>query len=323
MNPPTEPGVPPPYEDRKTGLVVFGIMTLLLGGLCALFVPLVFFSQAMAAKAGGGNAQPSMLPAAMVYGLLAVVLVWLGIGSIMARRWARALLLIFSWTWLIIGLISIGMMAVMLPQIVDATKTSEQPGQPPAIIFMLIPMVFLGIFFVIVPGVWVYFYRSRHVKATCEALDPVERWTDRSPLPVIAVCLWLAFSVPMMLIMAGAYGSVIPLFGSFVTGPAGSAIYVFLAALWGYSAWSLYRLEWRGWWIVVVSMSVFGVSAFITYSRHDISELYTLMGYPAEQIAQIQKFSFLKGQNMAWASVAGMIPFLGYLFYLRKFLRAS
>ena len=54
----------PAYKDRSTGLVIFGILTLLLGCLAGLFVPLMLFGQMMAAKAP--NAPPvnhaTMLP---------------------------------------------------------------------------------------------------------------------------------------------------------------------------------------------------------------------------------------------------------------------
>jgi hypothetical protein len=188
---------------------------------------------------------------------------------------------------------------------------------------ILIPALVLSVIYVIMPGIWVFFYRSRHVKATCEAYDPVVRWTDRCPLPVIAVSLWLAFSAPMMLVMAVAYKGVLPVFGTFVVGPLGSALCILLAVLWGYAAWAIYRLEWRGWWIVVVSIVLFSISAFVTYSRRDLTELYSLMGYPEEQIAQIQKFNFLKGPAMAWISIGGVVPLLGYLLYVRKFFRTK
>src|SRR3954469_578396 len=86
----------PDYKDRSTGLLIFGILTLLLGCLSGLLVPLMLFGQTVAAKAP--NAPPvnhaAVVPGVIIYGLLAVALVWLGIGSIKARRWARALLLI-------------------------------------------------------------------------------------------------------------------------------------------------------------------------------------------------------------------------------------
>ena len=46
------------------------------------------------------------------------------------------------------------------------------------------------------------------------------------------------------------------------------------------------------------------------------------MGYPEQQIEQLRKFSFFTGSNVAWASVIGTVPMLGYLIYLRKFFPA-
>lgn len=322
MNPPILPDAAFPYKDRKTGLIVFGIFTVLLGCLCGLFVPLMFFGQSMAAKSGG-PAMPSMLPAVIMYGGLAIVLVWLGIGSMMARRWARAILLIFSWSWLLVGLLSLVMMAFMLPSMLADVKTTAPSDPPPTWAFVVFPMIFLGIFMVVVPGVWVLFYRSPHVKATCEALDPVPRWTDRCPLPVLGLCLWILFSVPMMLMMGFAYHGVLPAFGVLLSGPVGAAIYFLIAAIWAYCAWSLYRLERIGWWGMLVTVALFGVSAFITYSRLDIAELYRLMGYSEEMIKQIMAYSFIRGKSMAWMSLTFPVPFVAYLLYVRKYLRNS
>ena len=313
------------FKDRKAGLVVFGILTVLMGGFCALMVPLMLFGQAMATKQGSPMGAHTILPAAMMYGGIAVLFIWLGIGSIMARRWARALLLVLSWSWLVIGVISVGVMAFVLPKAMESAAAFQPAGQPqpsPAAspIFMWIMMFFLTIIYVVVPGVWVLFYRSRHVKATCEAHDPAPCWTDRSPLPVIAVSLWLAFSCATMLMMAVAFKGVIPIFGTFVAGPLGSALYVLVALVFGYSVWALYKLRWSGWWLIVAAICLFSVSAFITYSRHDISELYVLMGYSEQELAMIRQFTFLKGNTMAWCTLGGMVPFLGYLLYLRRYL---
>ena len=65
----------------------------------------------------------------------------------------------------------------------------------------------------------------------------------------------------------------------------------------------------------------FSASCVVTYSRHDPMELYRLMGYADEQIAQIHRFSFFKRETMAWASLLYALPFLGYLLYIRKFFR--
>ncbi|MEP6668872.1 MAG: hypothetical protein ABJF10_06960 [Chthoniobacter sp.] len=324
MTPPTETAGPPNgFKDRKTGLVVFGVLTALLGGLCALLVPLMYFGQAMAPQGTPQQNTQMLLPAALMYAALAAVLVWLGIGSMMARRWARALLLIFSWSWLIMGVISLGFLAFILPQAM-AMAQPHPAGQPEATsvatwVPLVIIFIMITVIYVIMPGAWVLFYRSKHVKATCEAYDPVERWTDRSPLPVIAISIWLAFSAPMMLFVAVAYHGAIPVFGMFVTGPVGSGLYVLLALVFGYCARALYKLETRGWWIVLIAMGIFTLSAFTTYLRHDVSELYALAGYSEQQVAMMQKMTFLKGQTMAWFTLAASLPFLGYLIYLRRY----
>ena len=195
------------YKDRSTGLMIFGILTLLLGGLAGLFVPLMLFGQMMAAKAP--NAPPvnlsGILLGAGIYGCMAVALIWLGIGSIQKRRWARALLLIFSWSWLVMGIFMTVSMPFFMAKVfanLPANPKTGQPGMPPAaitgmIVFMIL---FFGVFFVVVPAVWTFFYNSRHVKATCEARDPVTRWTDACPLPVLGFCLWTWLAVPMMLV---------------------------------------------------------------------------------------------------------------------------
>ena len=76
----------------------------------------------------------------------------------------------------------------------------------------------LGVFFIALPKVWIFFHNSRHVKATCEARYSVTRWTDACPLPVLALCLWLLVSAPMMLVMP-------------VTGLTGTAFCLAIAAM--------------------------------------------------------------------------------------------
>jgi hypothetical protein len=325
---PNEPTLPPvPYKDRSVGLIIFGILTILLGCLSGLLVPLMLFGQMASAKAAGTPATFStILPGVFIYGILAVALVWLGIGSFMARRWARALLLIFSWTWLIMGLFVLVFMAFLVPKMLANLSSSGTIGHPAmpaaAMVGMMVGMFLVfGVFFVILPAVWTFFYNSRHVKATCETRDPVTRWTDACPLPVLGFCLWLAFSVPMMLIMPIAGHGVMPFFGIFLSGVPGSMLCLAIAALWSYAAWLLYKLDPRGWWLILIALCVFMVSALLTYARHDVLEMYHLMGYPEAQIEQIQKSGLLVGNHMMWLMAFSVLPFLGYLLFIRKFLR--
>ncbi|MEI7733696.1 MAG: hypothetical protein WCO56_29290 [Verrucomicrobiota bacterium] len=320
----------PAYKDRSAGLVIFGILTILLGCLAGLFVPLMLFGQMAAAKAP--NAPPVniavILPAVAIYGVLAVMLIWLGIGSIQARRWARALLLIFSWSWLVMGIFMVAAMAFVMPQMLanlPANSANGQPAMPPGTMTVVMVVTFgmVGFMFVLLPAVWTFFFSSRHVKATCEARDPVTRWTDACPLPVLGFCLWLLIAVPMMLIIPLAYHGVMPFFGMFLTGLPGTLFCVAIAVLWGYAAWLLYHLDVRGWWLILIALVVFMASALLTYAHHDIVEMYQLMGYPQAQIDQIQKTGLLTGNRMNWLMSASMLPFLGYLLFIKKYLHKT
>jgi hypothetical protein len=317
----------PDFKNRSTGLIVFGILTILIGCLCGLLILLMLFGQAMAAK--GPNPPPrnasAILPAIFIYGGLAVTLIWLGIGSILARRWARALLLIFSWSWLIMGICMTAVMPFVMSKSfanLPPNAKTGQPAMPPgAITGMVIGMtIFFFVFFVLVPAVWTFFYGSRHVKATCEARDPVPRWTDACPLPVLAFCLWTWLAVPMMLVMPLTGQAVMPCFGVFVSGLTGSLFCLVIAAVWGTAGWWLYRLEMRGWWLILIGMVLFMVSTLLTYAHHDIIEMYQLLGYPQAQIDQIQKIGLFTGKRMGWFTALCSLPFLGYLFFIKRYL---
>lgn len=327
---PVEPAPSPaPYKDRSAGLLAFGILTILLGCLAALFAVFIVFGQVAAAKTGTVAAPMStILPAILIYVGLAVVLVWLGIGSIMARRWARALLLIFSWSWLVVGVIALVAMAFIVPKMLatmSATGSGGQSGAPQAMIAgMLIGMfIVFGLMFLILPAIWTFFYNSRHVKATCETRDAVPRWTDACPLPVLALALWLLFGAPMLLIMPLTTHGVMPFFGTFLSGVPGTIFCLVLAGLWIYAARSLYKLHQRGWWLVLIVLCAMMVSTLVTFSQHDVLEMYQRMGYPEAQIEQMKKSGLLVGNRMTWLMVFSMVPFLGYLLFIKRFLRRN
>jgi len=68
-------------------------------------------------------------------------------------------------------------------------------------------------------------------------------------------------------------------------------------------------------------MVLFVVSGLLTYAHHDLVELYQLMGYPQAMIDQMQKTGLLKGNFMNWMMALWSLPFLGYLLFIKKYLR--
>jgi len=121
----------PEFKDRTLGLIVFGVVSILIGACSALLVPLMFLSVAHTEAAGGGGVDlRSAWAASAMYGFLAVVFVWLGIGSIRARRWACELLLSLSWIWLLTGICSLILGILVIPAVVgQAGAASEKRFQ--------------------------------------------------------------------------------------------------------------------------------------------------------------------------------------------------
>ncbi len=311
------------FKDRRTGLIVFGILAIFIGCICALFVPLMFVGLALSARTTGQPSDARMiLPSVMVYVVLAIGFVWLGVGSIMARRWARALLLVLAWLWLLLGVFTVGFMAVLLPQMIAASQPdARQLPEAARIVIVAVSLAFTGVVFVAVPAAFILFYRSRHVKATCEARDPVPRWTDACPLPVLALSLALGFAPLSLVTMLVAYNSVVPFFGHLLTGAPATALLVLVTVAWGYSAWATYKLKPVGWWIVTVGCALFSVSAVLTFGRVDLVDMYQAMGYSGRDVQMLRQFPLVRGQALTVMTAALMTPFIGYLLWMKRYFR--
>jgi hypothetical protein len=307
------------FKDRKTGLMVFGIFEILFGAFCALMVPLMAVGMLVASKAPGQQVQPKMMVASLLfYVVIAVWFVWVGIGSILARRWARALILVTSWFWLVAGLMGLGFMVWFGPQMF---AQMGKAGQMPEAIVTAVKYITIGfsiVFYVMIPGVLVLFYGNRNVKATCERYDTKIRWTDGCPLPVLGVSIMCAFGAASMLIM-GFYGWVMPLFGTILSGAAGAAAAIAFMAVLAYVARGTYRLDITAWRVAVLLVIFWSVSTVVTFSRVSIIEFYEKMNFPPQQIEMMKPF--------VGSMQTGMVPLMGiwaaviiaYLVYVMKY----
>jgi hypothetical protein len=174
------------------------------------------------------------------------------------------------------------------------------------------------VFLVAVPAALVFFYNSRHVKATCESRDTTRRWTDACPLPVLAVACWLWFGSVIMLFLPFAYNGVMPFFGTLVSGPTGVMFAIALAAaeLWLGVMW--YQIKVAGWWGLAVAIVLLGLSSYVTFSRVDMLEMYQKMGYPEAQIDLIRKQGLLSKQFVLWLSTAWLPLLLVYMLWVKR-----
>lgn len=315
---------PEGHKDRRGALIGVGILVVAVGFVSVLIAALALAAALIGPSMGAPTPASRIWPGVVLYALLAVAFVWLGIGSMKARRWARSLLLIVSWVWLLTGVVSVAVLAVFLPR-VFVLQPSGGPALPEGCAGALTVAVLVVtlLFFVLLPGVLVLFYRSPHVKATCEARDPVARWTDACPPQVLAMSLMLAVGAAFMLLMAVPYHGLFPVFGRFVTGPPGVALTAAVAVLTAYCAWAGYRLDPKGWWVLIVVSIVGTVSGTLTLARTDVFEVYRLMGYTAEEVATLRPILGEFGGLLPVFSAVNALIWLGYLLYVKKYFRRA
>jgi uncharacterized membrane protein len=252
------------------------------------------------------------------YAALAAWFITMGIGSMLARRWARALVLVSSWIWLIAGIGGIVTVVLVMPGIFDAVAGQGDVPQEIVVAMKYGMLVIFAFFYLLVPGALVLFYQSKHVKATCEFNDPKVRWTDRCPLPVLALSLVYAIWSLSMLSM-GTYGWVFPLFGIVLSGLPGALACIACTVLFGLTAWGMYRLDFRAWWSAIVLMFVWTVSLALTFSRVSLTDYYQMMGLPAEQVEMVSKIGMLQSPVMYLICLVWFVGILAYLSYVRRY----
>jgi hypothetical protein len=313
---------PTEYKDRRTALIVFGVWDIFLGlmsGVFALFMVLgVVLTQAMPES----QQVPvrHIVPGLVMYVAIAVVLIWLGIGSIKCRRWARALMLIFSWFWLIAGIAGLVGTVFAMPMIQATTRPSGSAELPESVRMgiMVFTLLVCSVIYVVIPGVLVLFYRGANVKATCEARDPVTRWTDRSPLPLLGLTMMLGFSALAMPVMLLCF-NVFPFFGFYVDGLLAAAIGLVIMACYAFAAHACYQQRIMGWWIALASWAFWFASSVTTFASAGIITMYQKMGYPEAYIERLKPV--LHEPTVIALTVASSIPFLAFLIYTRRFFK--
>lgn len=316
------------FKDRKAGLVVFGILQIILGGLCALMVPFMVIGM-IASVALRNTSTPAppinigmMIPCLLFYVLAAVWFIWMGIGSVKARRWARALILVSSWLWLICGTCGLVFILLLMPHMYDKMGQNGQMPPEAAAVMKYVMIGFMTVIDVIIPAVLVLFYGGKNVKATCEFRDSKVRWTDKCPLPVLAVSLLFGVWAVSMLSL-GACGWTIPFFGFIATGTKGAAIALVVMLLYGYVARGLYKLNIKAWWCAVLVTILWALSTVITFSRVSLLDFYQKMNF-SQQLLDFYRQSGLPGTStVALFTSLWLAGFLAYLLYTKKYFASK
>lgn len=319
MNEEDQAASPVEFRDRTVGLVVFGVIQILMGLFCMLMIPMVLLAMTIGPPTAAAGDTRTMLLVVAEYAALAVIGIWLGIGSILARRWARALTLVLAWIVLVTGVVTMVFVSLFMGGMFqEMARQGKVPAE--AVLGMQVMMGgMLGCFYIVIPGAFVLFYQSKHVRATCEAKDRRVRWTDRCPLPVLALCVLFGFGAFCMLACAPLYGGVFPWFGRFLDGPAGMGLMLACSPLLAFLAWGLYKLKKWAWLGTIVLLIVGTASSLVTFSRVGFREMYEKMQFSEEQLEMLESTGIFDTMNMPWMIGISCAVYLAYVLWVGRY----
>ena len=179
-------------------------------------------------------------------------------------------------------------------------------------------VTFAAIIYVVIPGALLLFYRSYHVRRTCEVRDPQQRWTDRCPLPVLIMCL-LQISGSLCFLIMPRFWSVIPFFGTLVTGWPARLLWIILIIVSLCAARGFYRLNFHAWLVYLLTVVACLTSTGITFIHIELIDYYRAIDLPEWHLEMMAKNPLATG-NYAFAStILSPVAFVGYLIYLRRY----
>lgn len=305
-------------RDRTVGLIVFGTLDILFGIFCFSMAMLLLIS--VAALGLGGMKSIHFLLALLFLFFLTGWFVVVGLGSIKARRWARALLLVGAWVAVFFGTLVLAAILFVLPEMYSLVADSELFPPAEALDFISFLIFILVLLQVVFPVVGIAFYGSPSVQSTCERLNPEPSWTDRCPLPLLAMS-FISIIGSFSIFFAGTTNYTVFLFGYVVNGFPGAVVVASISATCGYVGWGAYTRKMHAWWAAYAIIVLISASLMLTFSGMDMASMYAMMGYTEEQNRHLQEFYPLSPSTLTFMSCAWGIMACIYLVWVRDRFR--
>jgi hypothetical protein len=189
-------------------------------------------------------------------------------------------------------------------------------------VVLTIVIAVLTVLLVVLPIAFLLFYRSKDVAETCRQRDPVERWTDRIPLPLLAVVLIAAIGTVSNFVVSFTT-PLLPGFGKYLVGlPAAIGLLV-LAAVDLFVAIAFLRVKVAGWWVAVASMLLRLVSTGITYARADMLDAYARLGRPSDELNAMRNNPAIRSGAYLWLGFGVTFLYFGYILWVKRYFPAS
>ena len=271
----------PNYKNRGRVIVTVGVVLLLGGIAVGLLGPLEMYCFYLFSAGGrfhyegfgfGSFMFGNIASQIVGYYLLAALFIPLGYGHIKMRRWARTLSVTLLWSWLVVG----APLVVVVFFILLASKDLSLP-------VALSALIFLGLSYLVFPGLFIRFYQGLNVRRTFEIKDAGPCWLEGVPIPILVLSSLYVFYIIMLHILI-LFNGIFPVFGVFVFGLQGILLLDFSIACLVSLLWGTLQLKLWAWWVSVIWLGLFTVSAELTFFRYDYAAILAGLAFPSREM---------------------------------------
>ncbi len=273
-----------PDKDRSVGLVVCGILEIVLGILC-FSVAMLLLVMVSSTGLGGMKAAHFWMAMGIMFYLTAWFII-MGLGSLKRCRWARSLTLVGAWVTIFFGTLVLALALYILPELHNLLMESELISPMGALVFLYIAILVLLVLQVIFPLVAIVFYSMAGVQTTCERKHPSPGWTDRCPLPLLAMGS-ISILGSLSVFVGGTTNFVVFFFGTILKGGTGFAVLLLISISFAYVGWGAYKRKTHAWWGAYALVLLTSSSMMLTFSEMDMDMLYLHMDYTEEQMTHL------------------------------------
>ena len=307
------------YRDRRPILAVIGGLLLLIGIAAALLGPVEMYCFYLFSEGGrfhyegfgfGSFMFGNIASQIIGYYLIAMVLIPLGYGHLKVRRWARTLALTLIGFWLVVGVPLIVVFSFVAVTAKDLSLAA-----------VLIMLVALALSYLVVPGLLIWFYRSRHVRLTFETKDPKTYWVERFPIPVLVLCSLYLFYVVVLHIPI-LFNGIFPLFGVWLVDFQGILLLDILIACLACLIWGTFRLRTWAWWGSVIYFGLLTSSSMLTLCRSSLSDILSRMKFAPTEMEALQGLPFQGGLMAAFIGIPLLLT-LGLIILSKRHFRTE
>ncbi len=264
--PPMADAGPAPVDDSAgLGLAVGGTLLILLGIATACHLPLLWLDHETASPWTRQKIEAGLF----LETVASLLLLTVGIGSLLLRRWAPPLIMALGWLAVFAAAFLMGVTGFLLGTDQESFQlTRQETGL--LVAALLVPLIFL------------IFYEKRQVAATCAASHPAESWTDRVPVPgLMVLCCGLATAAASAAMLRHQPAFPLPT-GVILTGPPAQAAWTGLAAVGLLIAFCAAVRRSAAWWLLLlVSLVLASTLGACGLARHpEWSDFLTALGHP-------------------------------------------